>query len=139
MLKHPSRTLHARPNKAGRDSLVDKRAIAAMRVTKKLASGLNGTKRYLDHYGESLVCVRYRDDGEKRYTTVELVVNERPLPPRDDPESRLVSVQVGYAERELRVRVKQAGARWDPERQVWRLPLGSVRKLGLLGRVLKRR
>jgi hypothetical protein len=58
-----------------------------MRVIKKLNPGAPGTQRYLRQYQARLVCVRYRHDPAKhcRYTTVELIVDEKPLPvPRTD-------------------------------------------------------
>lgn len=50
----------------------------AMRTRLKLKPGQNGTKKLLEKYGDVLVCVRYRYDEEtqKRYKTVELIVDE---------------------------------------------------------------
>jgi hypothetical protein len=43
-----------------------------------LTPGQKGTKKLLDQYGSSLVYVRYRYDEQrrKRYTTVEIIVQE---------------------------------------------------------------
>jgi hypothetical protein len=49
-----------------------------MKVRLKLKPGQRGTKHLSRQYGDRLVCVRYRYDEEiqKRYTTVELIVDE---------------------------------------------------------------
>jgi hypothetical protein len=103
-----------------------------MDVIKKLAAGAPGTKRYVREYGEQLLCVRYRRDiaGTRRLTTVELIVDEAPLaPPQNAVEKKLfphpngnVVVRVGYHEQALRQRVKEAGAKWLPDRKLWQLP-----------------
>ena len=53
-------------------------SLFASKINKRLAPGQNGTKRYLNQYGNALVCVRYRQDQSQRYTTVEIVVDQRP-------------------------------------------------------------
>ncbi|MBI3140704.1 MAG: hypothetical protein HYZ19_02435, partial [Rhodocyclales bacterium] len=61
------------------------------RVTKKLAPGADGAKRWTEHFGARLVCVRYREDaaGGKQYKTVELVVGERRLQTRRRDEAAI--------------------------------------------------
>ena len=53
-----------------------------MDVVKTLRPGKNGTKRYVELYGDNLVAVRYRLDAEKQlsYTTVELIIERRAAP-----------------------------------------------------------
>lgn len=58
-----------------------------MNARVKLKPGQKGTKKLLEQYGDSLVCVRYRYDVEKRkqVKTVELIVSEAdwtPPPPK---------------------------------------------------------
>ncbi len=49
-----------------------------MEVSATHKPGLNGTKKYLQQYGDQLVCVRYRyDKSKKRQTTIELIVDEQ--------------------------------------------------------------
>lgn len=103
------------------------RRVAETKVSKKLLPGQNGTKRYRQEYGAALVCVRYRTDANRRrYTTVEIVVDERALPgpaiagELDDGD--VIAVRIEYHEAELRARVKQAGAKWDSEQRVWHMP-----------------
>ena len=52
-----------------------------MEVIKTLRPGDSGTKKLTEHYGDRLVCVRYRKDGkrQRRYTTIELIVDEGPI------------------------------------------------------------
>ena len=49
-----------------------------MEVKATTKPGRNGTKKYLQQYGDQLVCVRYRYDKqrERRQTTAELIVDE---------------------------------------------------------------
>jgi hypothetical protein len=101
--------------------------------------GQKGTARLSRHYGDQLLCVRYRYDTErgKRMTTVELVVDEQDWVPGFlfKPERR-VFVRIGFDEMELREQVKLAGGYWHPQKKAWHLPFGSVVELGLEKRVL---
>lgn len=85
-------------------------------VIKKLAPSAPGAKRLAARHGDSLICVRYRDDPAtgQRLTTVELIVDARPLPPP-------AGIRIAYDEIELRRRVKAAGGIWDAEHKLWRL------------------
>ncbi len=100
-------------------------------VLKKLSPTAAGAKRLATRYGPSLVCVRYREDsaGGRRLTTVELIVDERPLPPP-------LALRVAYEEAELRSQVKAAGGTWDGKRKLWLLPRAAVRKLKLEHRIV---
>lgn len=112
-------------------------------ISKKLSPGQPGTKRYMRQFGAALVCVRYRTHPETatRYTTVEIVVDEKQRPksvlPGGIEETTPVAVTVAFGETDLRQRVKQAGGKWDQERKIWLLPYGIARKLGLHGRIRK--
>ncbi|HKJ04702.1 MAG TPA: hypothetical protein VJ974_03815 [Geopsychrobacteraceae bacterium] len=50
-----------------------------MKVKSTLSPGSKGTKKLTEQYGDQLVCVRYRYDATKqrRYKTVELIVDEQ--------------------------------------------------------------
>ena len=116
------------------------------RVT--LRPGQRGTKKLVQRFGDRLICVRYRYDGSqrKRFTTVELIVEEAPwhpvtpsgtcLPSADPPQR--VAVRIGYSEQALREHVKAAGGRWDADKRLWQLSLGRVRALGLVDRIVVR-
>lgn len=99
-------------------------------VLKKLSPGAPGTRRLSERYGNALVCVRYREDVQtgRRLTTVELVVESRPLPPP-------AGVRIAYGETELRRKVKAAGGVWDAECKLWRLPKSTIRRLNLTQRI----
>lgn len=100
-------------------------------VLKKIAPGAAGAKRLAARFGDVLVCVRYRDDPARgrRLTTVELIVEERPLP---GP----LAVRIAYDEKELRSQARAAGGWWDGQRKLWLLPRAAVRKLKLENRVV---
>lgn len=48
-----------------------------------LAPGQNGTKKLVEKYGSRLVCVRFRYDEQRqrRYKTIELIVEDAPWVP----------------------------------------------------------
>ncbi len=117
----------------------------AASVTKKLTPGQPGTKRYVDQYGDKLVCVRYRRDPIRRqsYTTVELIIAQRnlpegyvrPTPVKHTHPNTTVGIQIAYPERDLRALAKDHGATWDSRRKVWLMPYHQARRLGLLDRI----
>lgn len=90
-------------------------------ISRKLAPGQPGTKRYQRQFGDALVCVRYRIHPA----------------PNDNADETLVALAIAYGETDLRQRVKQAGGKWDQDRKVWLLPYGIACKLGLHGRIRK--
>lgn len=99
-----------------------------------LTPGANGTKKLLERYGERLVCVRYRYDGErrKRIKTVELIEEEIGWV----ASGAVYLVKIAFDEVALRERVKAAGARWNRDRKVWMTTGDVVRRLGLEGRIV---
>jgi len=110
-----------------------------MRTRLHLKPGQKGTKHLLRQYGEALVCVRYRYDAtlRKRFKTVELIVAQRDWDPPGPrfADGALVAVHMGFAELDLRRRVKQAGGRWNPASKAWELRYAHVRALELQGRI----
>lgn len=104
------------------------------RVIKKLAPDQNGAGRHHERHGDSLVCVRYREDAYQRYTTIELVVDTRPLPARD---GIYVGVEIPFHQTQLRQRVKEAGGIWDNPAKLWRLLHSTALSLGLAERIRK--
>ena len=123
------------PNRnAGQDNeMAPANGMATGIVTKRMMPGTAGTRRLAERFGGSLVCVRYRENPALglRYTTVEIVVDQRPF---NTPEDM---VRVAYSETALRHKIKEAGGRWDAELKLWRLSRSSVRTLGLVDRVVK--
>lgn len=116
-----------------------------MEVIKTMPPGTPGTLRYVKAWNEQLVAVRYRKDLENQQviTTIEIVVDQRPLSPalksprRTLHESTRVGVQIDYSEMELREKMKEHGASWDSKRRVWILPYGKAKALGLAGRIVQ--
>lgn len=110
-------------------------------IRMKLSAGHPGSRRYHQQFGDALVCVRYRIHPQtaKRYTTVEIVVDERQFPTPAQANSlgmdEIVAVGISIQETRLWNKVQQAGARWDDGRQAWLLPLRMAQHLGLHGRV----
>ena len=112
-----------------------------MRTSLHLKPGRKGTKQLLAQYGDRLVCVRYRHDAQqkKRFKTVELIVAEwawePPVP--QIPADQRVALRLGFAEVDLRERVKQAGGKWNPRQKVWELCYGQVVALHLEARIVE--
>jgi hypothetical protein len=113
-----------------------------MEVEKTLKPGMDGTKRFVERFGNRLVCVRQRIDRAAglRYTTVELVMDHRPMnmlprPAAPGQPERLLPVRIAFKEQELRRQVRAAGGRWDTERRVWWLAADIVHRLKLKDRL----
>ncbi|MDD2540957.1 MAG: hypothetical protein PHH28_07920 [Desulfuromonadaceae bacterium] len=95
-----------------------------------LKPGQKGTKRLTEKYGDSLVCVRFRYDAElrQRIKTVELIVEKtawNPPPPRYTTET-LVPLRIEGYEKALQTKTKEAGGRWNPEKQLWFVKYGNI-------------
>lgn len=107
-------------------------------VTKTLSPGQPGTLGWSRIHGDELVCVRYREsaDGVHRYTTIELVVDERiNRRPRPSP---LVSVSVDFNDGETRQRVSAAGGVWRNKQKIWVIRESAAQALKLPYRPLQR-
>jgi hypothetical protein len=74
-------------------------------------------------YGGSLLCVRYRFDESRgvRLKTVEIVVEEKPEAILTVSGCRY-GFPVAFTEKALRVKLKTVGAKWEPEKKLWRVP-----------------
>ena len=91
-----------------------------------LKPGQKGTKRLVEKYGESLLCVRYRYDETRgvRLKTVEIIVEEKPWqPPFCFKDGDIVPITVAFDETELRARLQKMRAKWDPNLKIWLVPL----------------
>lgn len=110
-----------------------------MEVKATFKPGENGTKRLLQQYGDQLVCVRYRYDRakQKRYKTVELIVEEKDwIPATITQPDHPVKLRIGFNEVDLRSLVKNAGGYWNPKKKVWVLSYRAAHELGLERRIL---
>jgi hypothetical protein len=78
--------------------------------------------------------VRYRINHAtgKRFTTVELVVDERSGPPE-----ATIWVRIGYGETDLRRQIKEAGGALDAKRKLGRISRQSASLLNLQERIVK--
>ena len=116
-----------------------------MEVTKTIKPGDKGSKAYHRRYGERLCAVRYRqsDCGSKIYTTVELIVDERPKAARGTSErSRsarrrgdAVAVKVFMREQEYQQLLKSAGAKYSLGTRSWITTRAIAVGLGLGHRI----
>jgi hypothetical protein len=103
--------------------------------------GQAGTKKFLDRYGNRLVCVRYRYDTENncRHKTVELIVETIPWQSRGRRSRRrdeeMIAVRIGYTETDLRERAKRLGAIWRPNHRLWEMRWLDAKRLGIADRV----
>lgn len=109
-------------------------------VNRTLSPPSKGTKRFNERYGERLVCVRYRDDieGQRKITTVELVVEERPWHHVSNriPANRIVSLKVEFGEIAIGKAIRASGGEWYPQEKIWRLAYKEVVALGLTDRIV---
>ncbi|MBM4259727.1 MAG: hypothetical protein FJ147_28005 [Deltaproteobacteria bacterium] len=111
-----------------------------MHTSTTIQPGHRAARKLLAQYGNRLVCVRYRADEQqqKRFKTVELIIEEWAWTPRSlKIVDSSVLVQIGFAERELRQRVKEAGGVWKPDKQAWELRFERAKALGLEKRIIK--
>ena len=111
-----------------------KESVGQMRVIKKLAPSSRGAIKLAEQFGETLICVRHRVDAKAkfRFTTVELLVGRAPIKVKSQ---KFVSVQVDWKELSLRQVVTEAGARWDANAKVWRMPKRLAGILRLTDRI----
>ena len=115
--------------------------VRKMQTRLTLKPGQNGTKKWLEKYGDKLVTVRYRYDEEnkKRFKTVELIVEESHWTPTGkavmDMRDRL-GIQVAGYETSIRNEVKRAGGIWRPRQKLWELSYSQILRLGLESRIV---
>ena len=111
-----------------------------MHIRSTVHPGQRGAKKLLTHYGDRLVCVRYRydDKRQKRLKTVELIVAEEDwVAPKPSPKNEdLVHITISWPETSLRRQVKQRGGRWNSQRGLWELRYEQVMALGLQDRII---
>lgn len=110
-----------------------------MDIQRRLAPGEPGTKKYLQKYGDRLVCVRYKYDKAKRikFKTIEIIVSQKPWTPRPNyvPMNKNVYLRILTHESRLQHLVRSAGGRWMAGKLRWRLPYEAAKSLGLEDRI----
>ena len=99
--------------------------------------GQHGAKDLVAHYGEQLICIRYRYDPirKKRYKTVELIVETVDWSPPTASDA-IVALRVAIHERDVQQTIRAAGGVWNRAKQVWGLRYDQVVGLGLTERVV---
>ncbi|MDT7836898.1 hypothetical protein [Aquabacterium sp. OR-4] len=114
--------------------------VALLTVTKRLLPGRPGTKQHLQRYGAQLVCVRYRHDPEQghRYTTVELLVDDGPLP-LDRRSGPTVLLKVQPHEIALQQLLALHGNHTISELQPCLIPRALAIALGLQAKVIRKK
>ncbi len=103
-----------------------------------LKPGQKGTRRLVEQYGKSLLCVRYRYDQDRgiRLKTVEIIVEEKPWSPQFRfRDGDMAPVGVGFGETELREKLRKARAKWDPQAKLWLVPYRLIRGTELEARI----
>lgn len=113
--------------------------LSQTRIVKRLAPHQPGTKKLSERFGDTLVCVRYRQDLEqaRRYTTVELLVDEGPmvLRPAQSPRETVL-VRLKPFETQTRLAACAMGAQWDQQLGAWRMSRRAAGRLNLIDRAL---
>jgi hypothetical protein len=90
-----------------------------------------GTHKLARHYGDALVCVRYRHDttSKRRYTTIELVIDTAPIQ-RREPDRKVITVRSLHPK--LHQKALTLGAKWAAQEQAWKMSLRIARALDIL-------
>jgi hypothetical protein len=109
-----------------------------MSIRLVLRPGSRGTRKLLAQYGKRLVCVRYRYDArlQRRYKTVELIVDEVEWKPRSPKVGRMVHVRLLSEEDTLRDLVIDKGGSWDAKKRAWRIRIDDAIGMGLRNRII---
>ena len=110
-------------------------SLSDLRVSKRIAPGRDGAKRFALRYGDQLVCVRHRinPSGDTRYTTVELLVETTPVVRAGD---RLVALRLRPGEKSTRSLLMACGGQWDSSAKHWLVARKVAKDLGSLDRVV---
>jgi hypothetical protein len=80
---------------------------------------------------------RYDESQQRRFKTVELIVEETPWRPECAVRkgAEVVGVRVAFQEVSLQRQVKPAGGRWNLARRLWEWQRDQALKLGLRERI----
>ncbi len=123
---------------AERETPID-RDLRTTTVARTLWPGMAGTVALQCTHGEQLVCVRYRHDlaHTVRFTTIELLVDEKRIRIRPQPD-RIYGVRIDWQEKDLTQRARASGGVWDDTQKLWRLSGKTVLQLGIGHRIRQR-
>lgn len=109
-----------------------------MKSYNHLKPGQKGTRRLVEQYGESLLCVRYRYDKQRgvRLKTVEIIVEEKPDRKPHFSDGDIVPISVYFDELELREQLRKLHARWDSQLKLWFAPYRLIQGTELEARIV---
>ncbi|KPJ96647.1 MAG: hypothetical protein AMJ53_00210 [Gammaproteobacteria bacterium SG8_11] len=111
-----------------------------MITRKTLLSGQPGTKKWIDKYGQNLICVRYKYDADRKIKmkTVELKVEEEPweVNSRKIAANKIVGIRIKFGEVQLGRTVRNAGGKWNRTKKLWEMKYQDVVNLGLTDRII---
>ena len=110
-----------------------------MKTRLTLKAGEKGTGKLTAQYGDRLLCVRYRHDEKrkKRFRTIELIIEKKDWEPKvaekavHERTTLIACVRVKWGEKDLARKLREAGGRWDRNRQLWIIPHEKVSELGI--------
>jgi hypothetical protein len=127
------------PSSARRTHKDHPNALSRGTVTRTMWPPGPGTQRWLQRFGEALICVRHREDpaGLRRIVTVELAmgpVAARLRQPRLSERS-WYPITVDRRDRPLRAQLREHGGYWDADQAYWYLRGAMILKLGLEDRI----
>ena len=112
----------------------------SMTTRKTLYAGQPGTKKWIEKFGQELICVRYKYDTKRKIKlkTVELIAEEKPW--KTDKKkihpNKTVLLRVEYGEIHIGRLVRAAGGRWNRDKKLWELPYREATELGLTDRIV---
>ena len=96
---------------------------------------------FINAIASSWFCVRYRfgEQLQRRFKTVELIIQEYDWKPQGkiQPTDAIVQIRIAPSELEIRQQVKQGGGLWNPQLRVWELRHNQIMALGLEGRIVR--
>jgi hypothetical protein len=111
-----------------------------MKTTKKLAAGQPGTRKWLQKYGECLICVRYKYDPHKNKKMITVELKEELCDWKKNkqriPDNKIVYLKIEFEEIELRKRIRSLGGSWNNLKKNWELPYKHVKSLNLEKRMV---
>ena len=111
-----------------------------MIMQRRLEPGAPGTRKYIEKYGDRLICVRYKYDFDRKVKlrTVELLESEETWEKKPNyvAPNRTIHVRVEYGEVRLGRLIKAAGGQWNKSKKLWKIPYGTAKSLGLEERIV---
>lgn len=104
--------------------------------------GAKGTRKLVEYYADRSARAHYRHhpSQDRRDKTAESIVEEnrwRPSPVSASVPPSCVPVRIAPYEKDLQCEINAAGGTWQVAERVWYASEFEVRKLGLVGRIVR--